>query len=171
MQDAAQLPMVKPKRPDGPTLDIEKYTGTYHDPGYGTISFCTPQTDTPACKEVITEFTPIQNIVYETNSSSEWPLGLYAKHPRLFSSHIRVVPKEGDLFKLIFTYLFPEGYGRNSTAFEMWAPGLADSDAQFVVKDEKVIGFGLYNMLPMPSERQLAGGDVKEFSDVWFSKI
>lgn len=69
------------------------------------------------------------------------------------------------------TYLFPNGYGRDSTAFETYESGESEGKVNFVVSDQdEVVGFGLFIMEELTERRRL-GGTIEEIADVWFTKV
>ena len=75
------------------------------------------------------------------------------------------------------TFLFPEGYGKNKTAFESWEKGTSEGVGRFVVSGGggggdkgEVEGFGMF-LVEGRTERQRFGGGVKDVADVWFAKV
>ncbi len=60
--------------------------------------------------------------------------------------------------------IYPQGYGKNSTAFSTLAPG---ATAEFVVENEEVVGFGL-NIVGDGGDART--GSVEETAEVWFVK-
>ena len=60
-------------------------------------------------------------------------------------------------------WIYPEGYGKNSTAFSTLGPA---ATAEFVVENERVVGFRWDDI----SDCVKREGPVKETSDVWFVK-
>ena len=46
---------------------------------------------------------------------------------------------------MVYTYLFPHGYGKNEGALELDEMGELSGDAQFVVEVGDVVGFGMEN--------------------------
>ncbi|OJA11009.1 hypothetical protein AZE42_11311, partial [Rhizopogon vesiculosus] len=121
-------------------LPLEEFSGTYTDPGYGTFTFCSPSSSSSHCQQVITNFTAVDSVQSSAPSSPQ----LLAAWPRVWTSHIRAVHQSGNKFVLLWTALFPEGYGRDSTPFETAEIGTSEATAEFVVEDGKVVGFGLF---------------------------
>ena len=149
-----------------PSLELEAYAGTYSDAGYGSIVLCTPNTNTPHCRNVLKDFEPFPNPF--ANKSS--PI-LYAAYQTTLSTHVRLRHQQGDAFGITMTYLFPNGYGRDSTAFETYESGESEGKVNFVVSDQdEVVGFGLFIMEELTERRRL-GGTIEEIADVWFTKV
>jgi len=62
--------------------------------------------------------------------------------------------------------IYPQGYGKNTTAFSTLGP---IATAEFVVENEKVVGFGWDNIGDDGDVKQ-SGSAVEETSEVWFVK-
>ncbi|KAG1754554.1 beta-lactamase/transpeptidase-like protein [Suillus lakei] len=131
---------------DGLELALEEFSGTYASPGYGPITFCT-QSSVPQSPQ------------------------LFAAWPRVWSSYIRVVHRSGNTFIVLCTSLFPEGYGRDSTPFETAEIGTSEALAEFVVENEKVVGFGLAGLVGQLKERKPMHTTVKDRAEIWFDKV
>lgn len=69
------------------------------------------------------------------------------------------------------TYLFPNGYGQNKTAFETHETGDERGLLEFALEDGKVIGFGVFGLNGQTADRKSNGGNLKEAADVWFDRI
>lgn len=152
------------------TLSLEDYAGTYTNPGYGNETLCSPQSKSSHCTSVLQTFAPFENF---TSS----PPTLYASHKSIWASHLRIKHEFADNFNVVLTYLFPEGYGKDTSAFETWETGEGEARAMFVVDRSggkaRVVGFGLFG-LGSPgevTERERIGGNVEETADAWFVKI
>lgn len=168
-------------------IDLEAYSGTYNNSGYGSFTICSASSTSQYCTEVLSNFTVVDSHTitadasstpYVRNSTRE----LYASFPRLWSSHLRFVHLERQKFLLEATNLFPEGYGKNKNPFE----ALADDDTggvivEFVVSDEdedeqvdggRVQGFGMMGLMEGKTARTARerGGSVRERADVWFER-
>jgi hypothetical protein len=124
---------------------------------------------------------------------------LYAAWPRLTSSHFRLVrvPVGDDAniwgnntFAFRPTQLYPNGYGRNTSAFE--TDTLADYESmrrqpaegggrmEFVLEKDKrkdgkvrVIGVGWFGTVDygVVPNREKPGRTVQDRADVWFEKV
>ncbi|KAJ8593158.1 beta-lactamase/transpeptidase-like protein [Rhizopogon salebrosus TDB-379] len=148
----------------GLELALEEFSGTYSNPGYGSFTFCGPSNSSAYCQKVITDF----NAVDTAQSSAPSSPQLLAAWPRAWVSHIRAVHQSGNKFLLQWTSLLTEGYGRDSTPFEV---GPSESTAEFVVEDGKVVGFGLFGLVDLPTERGRTQTTVKNRAEAWFDKV
>ncbi|TCD62783.1 hypothetical protein EIP91_006401 [Steccherinum ochraceum] len=146
------------------------YAGTYSNPAYGTVTLCTSKSTIADCPAVLDAFTHI-----DSPSPSSSPNNLYASHPGIWGSHIRLSPLPGGHpgeFRAQFPYLFPYGHGENKTGFEMMEPGLSEATWRFVVgEDGAVVGIGHDRMSDLKSTRRRKGGDVKDTADVWWEPV
>lgn len=150
-----------------PTLSLDSYVGAYNDLGYGNITLCASTTDSPYCKSVLKDFEPFPDPIESEGSSPT----LYASLRNMWGSHLRLRHQGGDEFTILMTYLFPNGYGRNTTAFETWETGSGEGTVKFVVSDAgEVEGFGLFIMEEL-TERRRIGGTIEETADAWFSRV
>jgi len=148
----------------GLELALEEFSGTYTNPGYGTFTFCDPSSSSLYCQQVITDFAIVDAAQPNAPSSPQ----LLTAWPRFWGSHTRAVHQSGNKFLFYCTTLFPEGYGRDSTPFEMET---LRATAEFVVEDGKVVGFGLFDMVGQVTERERTHTTVKNRADVWFDQI
>jgi len=82
------------------------------------------------------------------------------------STHIRFTYTNDSQYSISAGSIYPQGYGKNSTPFSTLAPA---ATAEFVVENEKVVGFGL-NIIGDDDGVQRAGS-VEETSEVWFVKV
>lgn len=194
---ASQEPNISLRRPgtgrnravnkDELDINLEAYTGTYNNSGYGSFTLCTAYSTSQYCTEVLSNFTTVDSHriaaeassgPYTRNSAKE----LYASFPRLWSSHLRFVHLEGQKFVLEATNLFPEGYGRDKSPFEAMSDGSTGGVAvEFVVgvggQEEqenggRVQGFGLMDLMEGKTARTARerGSSVRERADVWFER-
>jgi len=69
------------------------------------------------------------------------------------------------------TALFPNGYGNDTTPFEMSETAGYMAKAKFVVEEGKVVGFGLVGTVGQMTERERLGGSVKDVADVWLERV
>ena len=161
--------------------DLESFSGTYSNPGYGAVILCTAQSTSHHCLDVLSSFAPF---IAQTPFPSPIPAPtapeLYAVWPRLWSSHVRLAHRSAAEFDFRFTSLFPEGYGANVTAFETSESGESEGRAVFVVggggegegEAAGVLGFGLEIDAEAVEARKRAGAkDVKEWADAWFERV
>ncbi len=152
---------------------LEKYVGTYTNPGYHNVTICSPLQTTsanPICQETLAEFKHFDNLAYTSNST------LYLAVPNTWVRNARLTRSDGEedpqRFTATFTYLFPHGYGRNVSAFELSEDGEDVAKAQFVVEGGEVVGFGMNQSdVTEVTERQKRGGSVKDTAGVWFEKV
>ena len=151
--------------------DLEAFSGNYTNAGYGNITLCTAQTDSPYCDDVLTSFAPF--------IAQSPPPELYAAWSRVFADHIRLTYMSDAEFNLQTTSLFPNGYGANTTAFETAVSGESDGTVTFVLSnsssadaDAEVLGFGLVMDTDAVAARQRAGAqDVREWADARLDKV
>jgi hypothetical protein len=153
-----------PKDIIGLELVLEEFSGTYSNRGYGSFTFCGPSNSSAYCQKVITDF----NAVDTAQSSAPSSPQLLAAWPRAWVSHIRAVHQSRNKFLVQWTSLLTEGYGRDSTPFEV---GLLESTAEFVVEDGKVVGFGLFGLVDLLTERGRTQTTVKNRAEAWFDKV
>ncbi|KAG1735692.1 beta-lactamase/transpeptidase-like protein [Suillus paluster] len=151
----------------GLQLAVEAFSGTYANPGYGVLSFCSPSSSSSYCRDVISDFTAVDAAQSSAPNSPQ----LLAAWPRVWASHIRAVHQSGNTFSVQYTSLFPEGYGRDSTPFETAEIGTSQATAEFVVEDGKVVGFGLVGLVGQLTERERTHTTVKDRAEVWFDKV
>lgn len=159
-------------------INLEAYTGTYNNSGYGSFTLCTAYSTSQYCTEVVSNFTIVDSASstqHTRNSAKE----LYASFPRLWSSHLRFIHVEGQKFHLEATNLFPDGYGRDKSPFEAMSDGSTGGVAvEFIVGVEgegnggKVQGFGLMDLVDGKTARTARerGSGVQERADVWFER-
>ncbi|KZT05037.1 beta-lactamase/transpeptidase-like protein [Laetiporus sulphureus 93-53] len=170
LADEEQSRSIEHERASGirepPSLDLEKYTGTYSNLGYGAFTLCSPESTSHYCTEVLADFAPFRS----PNEQA-----LYASWPRIWSTHLRSVPKEGETFDFQFTTLFPRGYGLNSTAFETFETDESGGTGMFVLQErngeQDVKGFALMLEEEAVKERKKHFEDIEGYADAWFRKI
>ncbi|TCD62785.1 hypothetical protein EIP91_006403 [Steccherinum ochraceum] len=124
-----------------PSLPIAAYAGTYENAGYGTITLCAPSSTSPGCLRVLNTFAAIHNVTASENRHT-----LYAEYGTMWSSHIRLRYAGGNDFYMSLPELFPHGYGKDTTPFEVNSLGedSGEAVAKFVVNKEgsRVLAFG-----------------------------
>ncbi|KAI0632700.1 beta-lactamase/transpeptidase-like protein [Trametes polyzona] len=152
--------------PEPPSLDIDAYAGTYTAPGYGTITLCSSKSTSHHCSRVISELSSVEPI-------DGARLGLGGAYERVLSTHVRLRHRSGDAFELAFVSLFPNGYGKNTTAFEVYEAGFSEGRAEFVVEGNKVAGFAFVidQDAVEARKRRVPGGAMKDAADAWFTKL
>jgi hypothetical protein len=160
-------------------VDLDVFAGTYADPGYGTITLCTPSSTSHHCTQVLSAFAAITNSTRSSSIAQAASATLYASFPRVWCSYIRLVRSpsrddgKGPAFVLVPTTLFPKGYGNDRSPFEL----AGDEDAQqgatvrFVVEDGKVKGMGVTGLVGEITERERTAKSVEEGSEVWFTRV
>ena len=154
--------------------DLDWYTGTFVNPAYNTITLCTPTSTTGDCPDVLRAFDRVDAVSpYKTHSN------LYASYVGTWSSHLRLTrlpdADEEHVFLAQFPYLFPYGFGKNTSGFEMMEPGLSEAIMKFVFEESggkdserRVVGIGMYRMANDMNVRQRLGGSIEETADVWW---
>lgn len=152
-------------------ISLEKYVGTYTNPGYPNITICSPTHATSlheldkVCRDTLKEFSSFDD-------PSTVGLTLYLSIPGLWVRHARLRPAGRNRFNVASTYLFPEGYGRDKTPFELSEMIGFMGDVEFAVDDGgNVVGFGLDNSdVTVVPGRSRGDGDIKETAGVWLNK-
>lgn len=147
-------------------IHLANYSGTYSNPGYGAFTLCDPSSTSHYCSEVLEDFAAVDSV---TNGPSRPEL--YAYWPRIWSTHLRFIHHQGNEFELVFTALFPKGYGPDSTPFETTETGEGQGQAQFVIDEGKIMGFALTGLVGESTERERLGGSVQETAEVWFERL
>ena len=138
------------------------FTGLYLNEGYGAFLLCDSKSTSAHCATVLDDFAAVD--APEKPKSTE----LYASWPRLWTSHVRA-SYAGDMrFVIQVSQLFPQGYGKNTTPFELFGGG---AFADFVVRDDgEVLGFGLFGLAGERTNREKKGGSVEDTAEVWFDR-
>ena len=142
-----------------PGVDL---TGTYYNAGYGTGVLCGVHSSSPSCQGVLDGFRSIDPSLSPNSTSTD----LFASWVTALSTHIRFTYTNDSQYSISAGSIYPQGYGKNSTPFSTLAPA---ATAEFVVENEKVVGFGL-NIIGDDDGVQRAGS-VEETSEVWFVKV
>lgn len=137
-------------------------TGTYYNAGYGTGVLCSVHSTSPSCKSVLDAFRSIDPSSLSPTSTST---DLFASWVTQFSSHIRFTHTNSSQYLISAGSIYPQGYGKNTTAFSTLVPV---ATAEFVVENGKVIGLGWDNIIDDGGVKR--SGSVEETSEVWFVK-
>jgi hypothetical protein len=145
---------------DGPPhVDM---TGTYYNAGYGTVVFCNVHSSSPSCESVLDVFRSIDPSLSPNSTSTD----LFASWVTLLSTHVRFTYTNDSQYLISIGSIYPQGYGKNCTPFSTLDPAVI---AEFVVENEKVVGFG-WNDIGEDDGVVKRVGSVQESSDVWFVK-
>ncbi|CDO69943.1 hypothetical protein BN946_scf184836.g17 [Trametes cinnabarina] len=151
-----------------PSLDLEAYEGAYDDPGYGAITICAPKSKSRACTAVLDDFASLGPLTDTTPH-------LYGSFRTLWSSHVRFIHHSGDTFNVTFTQIFPQGYGRNTSAFETYESGEGEGHVVFTVAAEgpEILGFALVvdQDAVAARMRRSKGASLGEAADALFFRI
>jgi hypothetical protein len=140
------------------SLDL---AGTYYNTGYGTLVLCNMRSTSPSCESVLDDFRAVDKSL-SPNSTD-----LFASWNTVWSTHVRFTHTNASQYLISIGTIYSEGYGQNSTPFSTLAPA---TSAQFVVENERIVGFG-FNETGDPDESDLTqAGSVEETSQVWFVK-
>jgi hypothetical protein len=155
----SNLPL--PRRDAGitPRTNGVDLTGTYYNAGYGTGVLCSVHSTSPSCKSVLDAFRSIDPSHLSPTSTST---DLFASWVTLFSTHIRFTYTNNSQYLISAGSIYPQGYGKNTTAFSTLIP---IAKAEFEVKNGKVVGFGIIDDTGVKRS-----GSVEETSEVWFVK-
>ena len=150
-------------------LSPNDISGTYTNPGYGTLTFCGPNSTSFYCSKVHANFTTVDEARDNVNHSIE----LLAAWPRFWSSHVRMRYLGGTLFSVHMTSLFPNGYGKDSTPFEIAEIGMSPITAEFVIDEGKLVsGFGMTTLTESRTGRRARlDRTVKDSAEIWFDRI
>ncbi|KAI0742270.1 beta-lactamase/transpeptidase-like protein [Daedaleopsis nitida] len=160
---------------DGPGgIAIEKYAGEWFSPGYGTLmTLCSPSSTAPACARILADWRSV------APDGQLAPDTLYGGTDRVWAQNLRMRRKCStsgsrmkageELFVVDSCTIFPEGYGRNSTAFANML-GAQSWDVECAVDDarEEFVGCGIMGMEEDP---QWEGESIRERADVWLWKV
>ncbi|KIJ64016.1 hypothetical protein HYDPIDRAFT_28910 [Hydnomerulius pinastri MD-312] len=148
-------------------LSLDEFAGTHTHPGYRALTLCSPTSPSSCCVKVQADFAAVNK---GQNSSQPSP-ELIAAWPRVWSSHIRMRYLKGSTFKVEFVTLFPNGHGKDSTPFETTEIIGRFGNAEFIVEDGKVVGFGISGLLRHQMGRGQSSKTVQERADVWFDRV
>lgn len=150
-----------------PPLPRAAFVGTYTNPGYPNITICAATTATPECASVLDVFRH-----FEDTTATDL---LYASLPSVWTTHARIAHVAGSTFHMQGTYLFPHGYGRDTSPFETSEEGQSTIRLEFVMTESggttEVSGFGIFGFVGEQTEAQRLGGSVQDTAEVWFTKV
>ena len=138
-----------------PDVDL---TGTYYNAGYGACVLCSVQSSFQPCESVLDAFRSI-DLTLSTSTD------LFASWDKVFSTHLRFTYTNDSKYSVSAGSIYPQGYGKNTTAFSTLAP---IAIAEFAVENGKVVGFG-WNITGDDGDVKQSGS-VEETSEVWFVK-
>lgn len=144
---------------DGAGASDVDLTGTYYNAGYGTAELCSVQSSSPSCGSVLDAFRAFDPSLASNSTSTD----LFASWDSLFSTHVRFTYTNASQYLINAGSIYPEGYGKNTTAFATLVPA---ATGEFVVENGTVVGFGWNDINDDVTKR----GPVEETSDVWFVK-
>ncbi|KLO13809.1 beta-lactamase/transpeptidase-like protein [Schizopora paradoxa] len=170
---------VYPERPSrdpdtNSTFSLDAYSGTYHNPGYGSFTLCAPSSTSHYCAKVLDDFAIVDNAQSVPLPPNSTMPQLYAEWSRFWSTHVRMVHVENDTFEISLTALFPEGYGADNKPFEAYEMDAYIGQGKFVLDErkEKIVGFGLFGS-DDPGMHHALGEEtgIKESSIAWFEKV
>ncbi|KAI0063208.1 beta-lactamase/transpeptidase-like protein [Artomyces pyxidatus] len=143
------------------------YVGVYKNDVFGTLLLCNASSTSHYCGSILDDFSAVDGVSPPQNSSK-----LFAELPSLWTSHVRLLYKGDNVFHFQPTYLFPEGYGKNTTPFEEVIELSDRASAVFVVENGDVVGFGLTGtVIEGLTMREKEGGSVEYTADAWFAKL
>jgi hypothetical protein len=145
-----------------PRADDVDLTGTNNNAGYGTGVLCSVHSTSPSCKSVLDAFRSIDPSSLSPKSTST---DLFASWVMLFSTHIRFTHTNDSNYLISAGSIYPQGYGKNTTAFSTLFPV---ATAEFVVQNGKAVGLGWNNIIDDGGVKR--SGSVEETSEVWFVK-
>ncbi|KAI0090893.1 beta-lactamase/transpeptidase-like protein [Irpex rosettiformis] len=151
-------------------LPIEAYAGVYYNPGYYNITLCPATVPSKAentiCKDTLEAFSYFEDVSASNDT-------LYVALSSLWTQQSRLHRVDGNRFQLRLTYLFPHGYGNDTSPFELTYYNGFNSNVTFVVEDNNLVtGFALDSFdVEGVVQRKKGNGSIEEKADVWFDKI
>lgn len=150
-------------------LALDEYTGVYTSPGYPNITVCAPTSHSVECELALEDFAHLEDL---DRSQS-----LYLIFPTIWLSNGRLRHTRDNIFGLSVTALFPHGYGKDTSPFEIWNPMEPDTIfAEFVVEASEgghteVVGMAVNGLVDELTERQRMGGSIEETAEIYFVKV
>ncbi|KAK7062275.1 beta-lactamase domain-containing protein [Favolaschia claudopus] len=140
--------------------------GEYANAGYGNFTLCSASSSTPACIEILKNFTKVDTAAGKSTSLNSTEL--YGVWPRFWGTHLRFIPIPGtDYYAGELTTLYVDGYGADKTPFE---DPVFTFVLSFMEEEGKVVGLGFF-VAQATTWREKKGGNVREMADAWFDKI
>lgn len=149
-----------------PTVDL---TGVYNAAGYGAgFELCSLTSTSSACARTLADYATVAAASGRSLSETD----LYASWPRLWGDSLRLEHISGTRYALRLTALYPQGYGKNKTAFEISQGGQVGEApwADFLLKDGQVVGFALSGTVGEETMLEKEGGGIAETADAWFAR-
>jgi hypothetical protein len=144
------------------------FTGAYAAAGYGPgFVLCNTSSTSAHCLEILATF---QSTLGDGGLNATSLVGAW---PRLWSTHIWLVHQGGTRFALQTPIVFPQGYGKNESAFMFpeWTGEEGGPSAECVVEEGIVRGCGLFGMVKPKTMREKKGGSVEERAEAWFERV
>lgn len=136
---------------------------------FDVLRTCTTPSDPPECIDVLKEWSAFENTADATR-----PV-LFATSPSMWTSHLRLAHQESDTFSVSAVHLFPDGYGKDKSPFQMEANEMAVT-TEFWVKSEgsadaSVVGVAINGLVGETTERQRIGSTLEETAEIWLVKV
>jgi hypothetical protein len=138
--------------------NVNSQVGTYYNPGYGSMELCSVNSTSTFCTGIVADFFTIDKTINSTTPD------LFAAWPALLSTHLRFVYHGNDSYIMYIGFVYPEGYGKNTSSF---GTPIFYATTEFVEENGKVVGFG-WNTFANAVERT---GSLEETFDVYFNKV
>jgi hypothetical protein len=150
-----------------PPVDVD-FTGSYAAAGYGPgFVLCNTSSTSAYCLETLAVFKSAlgDDGLNATDFFGAWP--------RLWSTHIGFAHQGGTSFSLQTLNVFPQGYGKNGSAFIFpeWTAEEGGPVMNCVVEEGTVRGCGLFGTVEQKTIREKKGGSIEETADVWFERF
>ncbi|KAI1784867.1 beta-lactamase/transpeptidase-like protein [Ganoderma leucocontextum] len=146
---------------------LEKFAGDYTSPAYGNLTFCAPTTvnvsESAPCNGTLSDFASLGALDPNT---------LYATTNRI-ATHLSMQrtcdgSDNDSAFVVTFQSIYPNGYGRNTTAFaEAFSSTLPDTHVECVVDDGNVAGCGWLDVEVSPIK---SVGTVQDRAQIWWTR-
>jgi hypothetical protein len=137
-----------------PLSDVD-LTGTYCNAGYGAHVLCGVHSTSPSCGSVLDAFRAIDPSLSPNSNSTD----LFASWNTPLTTHARFTYANGSEYSIYVGTIYPEGYGKNTTAFSTLVP---IGTAEFVVEKETVVGFVWNDVSDNPAELEGTSRFVKQ---------
>ena len=119
------------------SFPLNKYLGAYMNLGYPKITICHPSQlvfESPVnkiCTDTLKDFSFFDDFSRSNNT-------LYLAITNLWVRQARLHPIDSHHFKVTSTHLFPKGYGKDKSPFEMNEMAGAMGDIEFAVSRDGV---------------------------------
>ena len=157
----------RPTNAQSTSLNIERYAGTYTSPGYRPMSLCHARSNSTYCRDVLTTMASL-------GQPTDLDGGLYGAYESVWATHVRLEHFAGDVFNITLTAILPHGFGRNTSAFELYETGTSGGWVEFAVGADagEVEGFAFFTDAPACAARaRKTGGGSREAADAWFERV